>query len=140
MNDHHAEVARLLSAIEEAEPPRALRGRALAQAEAAWERPPAADRWRRAWESHPLRIAWAGAVVVLIAANVALRSGSHLGPRREPPSTSLREEFQRSELQAIVELPRLRLEYLGGDTSPVGPTSPRNPGFTQKHRDSEDKS
>src|SRR5664280_1421032 len=68
MNVERDPATRLLAAIEEPEPPRGLRGLALAGAAAAGARKPAVDAWRRLWESRPLRLVWAVAVVLLVAA------------------------------------------------------------------------
>jgi hypothetical protein len=115
MNDDHEELTRLLAAIGEPEPPRGLRGRAVAGAEAAWRRPAAADPWRRLWESRPLRIAWVAAVVLLVGANLALRTGSRVGPPAPPAAAAAQERAGTKELQAVVELPQVRLHSTGID-------------------------
>ena len=115
MSDDHEKIARLLAAIEEPEPPRGLRGRALAGASAAGARKPAVDAWRRLWESRPLRLAWAVAVVLLLAANVIIRTGSPSHPRTAAPVAASKEHEDSRELQAIIELPRIRLQHAGID-------------------------
>jgi hypothetical protein len=140
MTERHDPVARLLSALGEAEPPRPLRERSLARAQAAWSRPPAADPWSRLWHSRPLRLVWAATVVLLVAANVALRTGWHVRPRTAAADAASRERTGLEELQAIVELPRLRPEYAGIDVPQGRATRPRGSNLTTQHHDTEDKS
>jgi len=70
-----------------AAPPRALRERALAAARQSWDAAagvtPSEDRWKRAWESRPLRLAWAIAVVALVAGHLLLSRA----PRTETAAT-----------------------------------------------------
>lgn len=140
MSDDHEEMARLLAAIEEPEPPRALRGRAMAGADEAWARGPVADRWRALWESRPLRLAWAVAVLALVAANVVVRTGSPSHPRI-PAAVATSEEHRDSrELQAIVELPRIRLHIAGVDVAEGRAAGPLAPEPKTPHHDTEDKS
>ena len=139
MTEPHDPVARLLSALEEPEPPRLLRKRSLARALAAWGRPPAVDPWRRLWHSRPLRLVWAVTVAVLVVANVALRVGPQARPRTVAPA-AWREQAGFKELQAIVELPRVRPEYAGIDATRGRATRPRSSNLTTQHRDMEDKS
>jgi hypothetical protein len=140
MTERHDPVTRLLSALEEPEPPRQLRERSLARAQTAWVRPPAVDPWSRLWHSLPLRLAWAMTVVVLAAANVALRVGPQARPRTVAPAATWREQADFKEPQTIVELPHVRPEYAGSD-APRGPaTRPRGSNLTTQHHDMEDKS
>ncbi|MDD5564876.1 MAG: hypothetical protein PHQ91_14270 [Thermoanaerobaculaceae bacterium] len=141
MSDDHEEMAQLLAALEEPEPPRALRARALAGAEEAWTRGgPAADRWRRLWESRPLRLAWAAAVVLLVGANLALRTGSRARPPASPAAAAAQERAGLQELQAVVELPRIRLGSAGLDAPEGRATGPRTPAPKTPHHVTEDKS
>ncbi len=138
MSDDHEEMARLLTAIEEPEPPRALRARALAGAEEAWTRGgPAADRWRRLWESRPLRLAWAAAVVLLVGANLALRTGSRARPPASPAAAAAQERAGLKELQAVVELPKIRLHGTGIDLPDSRSAAPRVPEPKTPHHDTE---
>lgn len=60
------------------QPPRELRARVLGAARTGSRVGPAADAWSRLWHSRSLRLAWAGAVVLLLAGHAALsldRSG-----------------------------------------------------------------
>ncbi len=130
MSDLHDESARLLAALREPEPPGALRARALAGARAAWERP--ADRWLALWESRPMRIAWAAAVVLLAAANIGVRVAPHAGPRARMASPT-QADAANDDLQAITALPRLRPEY--ADVLSAGPAAAapkRNPRLEGK--------
>ncbi len=140
MSDDHEEMARLLAAIEEPEPPRGLRGLALAGAAAAGARTPAVDAWRRLWESRLLRLAWAAAVVLLVAANLALRTGSRARPPASPAAAAAQERAGLKELQAVVELPRIRLGSAGLDAPEGRPAGPRAPEPKTPHHDTEDRS
>ncbi len=140
MKEHRDEVARLLAAIEEPEPPRSLRGRALTGADVAWARPPAPDRWSRTWNSRPLRLAWAAVVVLLVAANLALGTGSRARPPASPAAAAAQERAGLKELQAVVELPRIRLGSAGLDAPEGRPAGARIPEPKTPHHDTEDKS
>ncbi len=135
MNDIHDDLRRVLAALEEPEPPGALRAGALDAAGDAWERP-TADRWLALWESRPLRLAWAAVVVALAAANVGVRLATHAGvqARREPTA---RADASNRELHAIVALPRLRPEYANASTA--GPATAA-PAAEAAHQRSENKS
>lgn len=140
MNDDRNDIARLLAALDEPEPPGALRERTLARAQSSWNRPPVPDSWNRVWHSRPLRLAWAAAVVALVVANAALRSGSQARPRTAAADAASREAAGLAELQAVVELPRIRPEYAGigapqGRAIPPGDSNP-----TTQRNDLEDKS
>jgi hypothetical protein len=56
-----------LSKVRPPEPPERLRAAALGAAERHWGVRP--DAWTRLWESRPARLAWAGAVLVLMASH-----------------------------------------------------------------------
>ena len=140
MTEPHDPVACLLSALEEPEPPQKLRERSLARALAAWGRPPVADPWSHLWHSQPLRLAWAATVVVLVAANVAFRVGPYARPRTVAPAAASRDQAGFKELEAIVELPRVRPEYAGIDAPRGRATRPRSSNLTTQHHDMEDKS
>jgi hypothetical protein len=140
MNERRDEVARLLAAIENPEPPRSLRGRVLAGADEAWARPPAPDRWSRAWNSRPLRLAWAAVVVLLVAANLALRTGARVRPPAPPAAAAAHERAGLRELQAIIELPQIRLHGTGIDVPESRAAGPRTPALKTPRHDTEDKS
>ena len=140
MTERHDPITRLLSALEEPEPPQKLRERSLARALATWGRPPVADPWSHLWHSRPLQLVWAATVVVLVAANVAFRVGPQARPRTVAPAATSRDQAGFKELQAIVELPRVRLEYAGIDATRGRATRPRSSNLTTQHHDMEDKS
>lgn len=111
-------VTRMLSDLEPESPPPALRGRALARAQQAWDSSAVPDRWRQIWESRPLRLAWATAVVALLAANLVVPSAPGGQPAvavRSDPSLTSRE------LLDVVSLPRLRSTYVGLDVAVADP-------------------
>ncbi len=140
MNVERDPVTRLLAAIEEPEPPRGLRELALAGAAAAGARKAAVDAWRRLWESRPLRLAWAVAVALLVAANFTIRTGSRARPPAVPAAAAAQERAGLKELQAIVELPRIRLHSAGIDAPEWRTTGPHAPEPKTPHHDQEDKS
>ncbi len=105
---------RLFSGLEPAAPPAQTRTRAVAAALAAdVEQEDAGEVWARLWQSRPARLAWAAAVTVLVIANLAL-SVSGPNNRGGPPGHTIIADSgaQPSELAAIAELPRIRLEVL----------------------------
>lgn len=60
------------SGLEPPVPPPALRARVLKSARETLEREAARDIWTRVWESGPLRVAWAAATLLLLAAHLAI--------------------------------------------------------------------
>ena len=62
----------LLRGLDLPHPPRGLRARVLDAARTGARVGPAADVWSRLWHSRNLRLAWAGAVVLLLAGHTAL--------------------------------------------------------------------
>ena len=140
MSGHDDELARLLAAVAEEEPPRGLRGRVLAAAHDARPEVEEADPWRRLWESRPLRLAWVAVVVLLAAANLAVRVAGRGRPPRGSLLAAAPGGAHNGELQAIVALPRLRPEYvaLGSDggvhatKTGTGGANARRPG-TEGH-------
>ncbi len=73
-------------------PPEGLRLRVLAEVGPVLAREPR-GRWTRIWESRPLRIAWAAAVVLLAGGHLAL---SFKPGRRAAPSASTSAELARA--------------------------------------------
>jgi hypothetical protein len=69
-NDEHHELERLLAGLEPPPPPGGLRARAVAAARERMAAAPAPDLWSRIWNNRGLRVAWAAAVVLLLAAHV----------------------------------------------------------------------
>ncbi len=110
-----------LVAAADSEPPALLRARTLARAAEAWAEPARPDPWRRVWESRPLRLAWATAVVALVAANLALPSRpSATGPAVR--GDALTQAAADRELREVVALPRLKPEYADAG-SPARPSA-----------------
>jgi hypothetical protein len=140
MTERHDPVTHLLSALEEPEPPRRLRERSLARALAAWVQPPAVDPWSRLWHSRPLRLVWAATIVLLVAANVALRVGQQARLQVAAPAAASQDQADFQELQAIVELPRVWPEYVGMDPLQGRATRPGDSNLTTHHHDMENKS
>lgn len=62
----------LLRGLDLPHPPRELRARVLDAARTGVRAGPAADAWSRLWNSRGLRLAWAGAVVLLLAGHAAV--------------------------------------------------------------------
>lgn len=131
MTEENDPITRFLTDLEGEAPPADLRARSLERALQVWTESAASDRWRRLWESAPLRLAWAASVVVLVAAHlvVPLRSG------RATTSVTAAGRQADTELQEVVRLPRLRASYVGVDaarelhnTNPnAAPTQTRHP-------------
>jgi hypothetical protein len=76
-------VERLFDGLEPAPPPAELRSRALNAARARSALQPDADLWSRLWNHRGLRLAWAAAVVVLLAGHIVVSSPG-LGPAADP--------------------------------------------------------
>jgi anti-sigma-K factor RskA len=118
MNDRNDRLDELMRAVGRGAAPVELRARTLERALGAWDCAAPADRWRRAWESRPLRVAWAAAVVALVAANLALDGTNKLASQAAPAQAA-----STNELDEATRLPRLRLSYVGIDAS----ASPKHP-------------
>jgi RNA polymerase sigma-70 factor, ECF subfamily len=72
MNDESRSVKKVLATLQPPEPPRGLQQRVLRGAREALARETGRDVWTRIWESRPLRVAWAWAVVVLVICHVGI--------------------------------------------------------------------
>ena len=84
-NDVERDEKDLFAGLEPPQPPAELRGRAL---EAAHGRMAAADHsdlWSRIWNSRGVRLAWAAAVVLLLAGHVLVSSGLDPAVATGPP-------------------------------------------------------
>ncbi len=129
---HPDELDRLLGGLVPAPPPPEARERTIAAArEALAGRPQPGDIWWRLWTSRPLRLAWAAAVALLLAANALL---SVAGPPRHStpphPVVAVGPAAPEPELVALTRLPPLRLELLptlGASPRPGPPTNPAKP-------------
>lgn len=62
----------LLRGLRSPQPPRELRARVLDAARSGARVGSAADAWSRLWHNRSLRLAWAGAVVLLLAGHAAV--------------------------------------------------------------------
>lgn len=101
---------RLLQGRTPPAPDETLRERVLMRARLALEAPAPPDRWRRLWESRPLRVAWATAVLLLVAAHVLVV------PKRPAPDAivvrgTTPPGTPGDEATALLALPRLRPGY-----------------------------
>lgn len=105
----------LLSDLESPAPPPGLRSRVLARAAAALARGPAPDPWRRIWESRPLRLGWALAVLLLAGANLLLPAR----PGRPAAVASVAPAAGDPDLAAAQRLPRLRAELASAGAGPA---------------------
>jgi hypothetical protein len=106
MSEESGSVEKLLATLRPPEPAPALQESVLSGARAALTREAARDAWTRVWESRPLRIAWAVAVVVLVICHAGiteLRSAS----ARAGTQTARAVREGNGELAAIARLPRL---------------------------------
>ena len=102
-------VRRLLDEVRTPGPPPDLRARALARADGAWAATSAPDRWRLLWESRPLRLAWAAAVLLLLAGNLAVPDA---GSSRHTPLAAANRSDKDPEIEEVVTLHRLRLKHV----------------------------
>ncbi len=74
-NKDHVDLERLLPGLEPPPPPAGLRVRAVAAARERMAAAPAPDLWSRIWNNRGLRLAWAGAVALLLAGHVLVGRG-----------------------------------------------------------------
>ncbi len=104
-NEEQLELERLLPGLEPPPPPAGLRGRAVAAARERIAAAPAPDLWSKIWNNRALRLAWVGAVALLLAGHVLVGRdlGSVLTPN--PPVMA---ETQRDE-QFIEILRQVRI-------------------------------
>ncbi len=137
MNHNRETLERLLGGLLPPEPPPGLHETVLRNARAALAREVRRDLWTRIWESRPLRLAWASAVLLLVAGNALLALVSR------PPSVQARtprghdEAPLGDELGAIARLPRIDLGTLPtlGSTAPQAfraPKPARAPGAARE--------
>jgi hypothetical protein len=73
-NEDHHDLERLLAGLEPPPPPAGLRVRAVAAARERMAAAPDPDLWLRIWNHRGLRLAWAAAVVLLLAGHVLVSS------------------------------------------------------------------
>ena len=128
MTDQRQDTETILATLEPPGPPVALRDRVLRRAGAALDRPPAQDPWARIYVSRPLRVAWAGMVLVLVVANVLLPRAN----RRSRESFVEGAAGRPPELREVVDVPRLREAYVSFDAF----TAPALAGSRRKEKTS----
>lgn len=122
------DLERLLKGLAPPPPEGPLRERTLAKAALALEAPAPRDRWREAWESRPLRLAWATAVLLLVATHV------FLVPKRPAPDANVVRGTDLpgtpgEDAAALLVLPRLRPGYADAGSTSVA-TAPVQPSGT----------
>lgn len=107
MKDESGIVEKLLAGLQPPKLPSGLQGKVLSGAKDALSREAARDVWSRIWESRPLRITWASAVVVLVVCNIGINGvrSSWKGPAAPNPTRSLAEASGGP--LALAHLPRL---------------------------------
>jgi hypothetical protein len=106
MKDEHGVVERLVAGLAPPEPPRGLQERALRGARQALAREAGRNVWTRIWESRPLRIVWAVAVVVLVICHAGITELRSVSARVGTQTARAAREGN-GELAAIARLPRL---------------------------------
>ena len=111
MNEESVE--KLLAALQPPEPAPALQERVLSGARDALTREAGRDAWTRIWESRPLRITWAVAVVVLVICHAGITELRSVSARDGTQTAGAAREGN-GELAAIARLPRL-----DGDARPL---------------------
>ncbi|MDX2437312.1 MAG: hypothetical protein QNL88_09705 [Acidobacteriota bacterium] len=84
-NEYEREDERLLMGLEPPPPPADLRARALAAARQRLAETPAPDLWSKIWHSSGLRLAWAAAVVLLLAGHVLVSPNLDTAFTANPP-------------------------------------------------------
>ncbi len=111
-NEEQRELERLLPGLEPPPPPAGLRVRAVAAARECMAATPAPDLWARIWNNRGLRLAWAAAVALLLAAHVLLSRDPGTAFTSNPPVMA---ESQRDE--QFIEI--LRPTQISADVHPT---------------------
>jgi len=93
-NEEQLDLERLLPGLEPPPPPAGLRARALAAACERLAAEPAPDLWSKIWNNRALRLAWAGAVALLLVGHVLVSRDPGSGFTPNPPVMA---ETQRDE-------------------------------------------
>jgi len=108
----------LLRGLEASAPPPELEARTLEAAAHAMRAAPSTDLWEALWNSRALRIAWATAMLVLLAGHAALSVGTAFdGATRSRTAAAAREELP-VEVKRLAELPPIVLST--ADFEPPG--------------------
>jgi len=100
------------SGLEPPAPPAALRGQVLKSTRDALAREVGRDVWTRIWESRPLRLAWAAATLLLVAAHLVVSARTPLAGRREAALPSAPAADPAGELSAVAGLSPLNENLL----------------------------
>jgi hypothetical protein len=111
-NEEHHDLERLLAGLEPPPPPAGLRAQAVAAARERLAAAPAPDPWSRIWNNRALRLAWAAAVVLLLAAHALVSRNPGTAPMPNPPVMA---ETQRDE--QFIEI--LRPTRISADVHPT---------------------
>jgi hypothetical protein len=85
-DERDAVFERLMGTLEPPQPPPDLRSKALAAARARMSAEPIPDIWSRVWNHRGLRLAWAAAVVLLVAGHALIAPGTGNGFRPIDPA------------------------------------------------------
>ena len=78
-DERDAVVERLMESLEPPQPPTDLRSKALAAARGRMSAESTPDTWSRVWNHRGLRLAWAAAVVLLVAGHAVVVPGTGNG-------------------------------------------------------------
>lgn len=105
-NEEQPDLERLLPDLEPPPPPAGLRARALAAARERMAAAPPPDLWSRIWNNRTLRLAWAGAVALLVAGHVVVSRAPGSAFTPNPPVMA---DTQRDE-QFIEILRQVRID------------------------------
>jgi hypothetical protein len=111
-NEENHDLERLLVGLEPPPPPAGLRVRAVAAARERMAAAPAPDLWSRIWTNRGLRLAWAAAVALLLAAHVLVSRDPGTAFTSSPPVIA---EAQRDE--QFIEI--LRPTRISADVHPT---------------------
>jgi hypothetical protein len=109
------------SGLEPPVPPPTLRARVLKSARETLEREAARDIWTRVWESRPLRVAWAAATLILLAAHLAVPARPPARDRGASEPAAAPEFDPGGELAAVAGLSPLNEDLLPRLEAPADP-------------------
>ena len=86
-NERDPAVERLMQGLEPPSPPPDLRSKVLAAARARMAGEPATDVWSMIWNNRGIRLAWAAAVVLLVAGHAMVVPGNRKRIQTDRPSS-----------------------------------------------------
>lgn len=122
MNDGQKDGEAPFSGLVPPAPPAALRERVLQKAREALAREGGSDVWTRIWECRPLRVAWAAATLLLVAAHLIITVRPPASPRRASEPAVAPVWDPEGELAAVAGLSPLNEELLPRlDASAIAP-------------------